>query len=121
MTKTNLPANFLLYLKNGEMKIKYDNTPSIQFYSNSNMRVINIIDFPIKLSKKTGFFKKLKEAKSLAKDLAKNNVTLEIKYQGKTVLRLGKKAKPRLSRALTMTGNIEISDMKTLLQLEKSF
>lgn len=120
MAQTNLPSNFLLSLRNGDVKINYDDNPSIRFSADSETRIIDIIDLPIKLSTRTGFLKKLKEGKTLARELKNNGVTLDVKFQGKLVLRLGKKAKPKLSKVVTLSNDIEISDVKTLLKLEKS-
>lgn len=120
MAETNLPSNFLLSLSNGNVKINCDNNPSIQFSADPETRTIDIIDLPIKLSKKTGFLKTLKEGKTLAKELKKNGITLDVKFKGKLVLRLGKNAKPKLTKVVTLSGDIEISDLKTLMKLEKS-
>ena len=59
------------------------------------------------------------DAKDLAKTLKKDGVTLDIQYKGKLVLRLGEKAKPKLSKIITMSSDIEITNIKALRSLEK--
>ena len=120
MKKNNLPANFLFYLKSGNLKISYGDNPSITFKANKDLREIDIIDLPIKLPKKFGFLKKLREAKDLAKKLKEEKTTLDIKHEGKVILRLGEKANPKFSKFATLSKNIEIKDLKRFRQLEKN-
>ena len=69
MTKSDLPANFLIYLNNGTLDIKCDDEPSINFSSKGNIRTIDIFDIPLKMSKKPGLIKQLSEAKHMARKL----------------------------------------------------
>jgi len=117
MKKNNLPANFLSYLNSGSLKISSDDEPSIVFKSDKDKRILNIIDMPIKISKKPGLIKQLTEAKELAKNLKKEKITLEIQFQGRPVLRLGEKANPKLAKIVTLSGDIEITDLKELKKL----
>lgn len=117
MKKSNLPANFLSYLEAGSLKISSDDEPSIIFKAEKDKRVLNIIDIPIKISKKPGLIKQLTEAKELAKNLKKEKVTLEVQFQGSPVLRLGEKANPKIAKIVTLSGDIEITDLKKLKKL----
>ena len=74
---------------------------------------------PVKISGKKSALKRLSDARDLAKTLKKEGVTLDIQHKGKLVLRLGEKAKPKISKIITMSGNIEITDIKALRSLEK--
>ena len=119
MKKSNLPANFLISLAKGGVEIDCNDEPAINFSSNGNIRTIDILDMPMKLSKKPGFIKQLSEAKNLAKRLNEQDVTLDVRYKGDLVLRLGEKANPKLARIVTLSKNIEISDVKKLKSLQK--
>ncbi len=119
MKKSQLPANFLLSLTNGKLNVKCNNQPSINFISKDNIRVIDIIDIPIKVSGKPGVIKQLSEAKVLAKKLKTEGVTLEIKFKGETVLKLGKDANPKLAKIVTLSSDIEITDLKKLKKLSE--
>ncbi len=117
MKHLNLSANFLTYLENGSLSISTDKKPSMNFKSIDNRRILDVIDIPIKLDKKPGLIKQLTEAKSLAKDLSKKNITFEIHLKGEPVLKLGKDAKPKLAKIVTLSNNIEITDLKKLKKL----
>ena len=121
MTKSNLQANFLISLAKGDLKIQCDDQPAINFSSTKNTRTIDILDIPIKISGKPGLIKQLSEAKSLAKKLREEKITLDVKYKGDLVLRLGEKANPKLARIVTLSKDIEISDLKKLKELGKAF
>ena len=117
--KSKLPANFLISLTNGSVKISENKKPAIEFNTKNDDRMVNIISMPVKISGKKSAIKRLGDARDLAKILKKEGVTLDIQYNGKLVLRLGEKAKPKLSKIVTLSGNIEIADIKALRSLEK--
>ena len=119
MKEIDLSANFLISLTQGKMQITTDGKPSVEFSSTRNSRIINIIDVPVKISKKPGLIKKLSQAKKLAKQLKKDDITLEIQYHGDTVLKLGKKANPKIAKIVTLSSDIEIKDLKKLNMLSK--
>ena len=118
--KNNLPTNFLSYLQNGNLKISTDDKPSIDFSVSGDLKVINIIDLPIKMARKQGIIKKISEAKELAKNMDMRGLTLEIQLQGKTVLKIGKGANPKLAKIVTLSNHIEIRDLKKLKKLSET-
>ena len=113
MKEINLPANFLTYLTGGSLRVTTDGAPSINFTSTSDSRIVDIIDIPIKISGKPGLIKQLSEAKNLKQE----GITLEVRLQGETVLKLGEKANPKLAKIVTLSGDIEITDVKKLKRL----
>ena len=117
--KSKLPANFLISLKKGSVKISENKKPAIEFSTKNDDRVVNIISIPVKISGKKSAIKRLGDARDLAKTLKKEVVTLDIQHNCKLVLRLGEKAKPNLSKIITLSGNIEIADINALRSLEK--
>ena len=117
MTNIDLPANFLISLDSGSLKVKTDDTPSINFTATKDSRIIDVLDIPIKLSGKPGLIKQLSEAKGLAKQLKQQNITLEVRLQGEPVLKLGEKANPKLAKIVTLSGDIEITDLRKLKKL----
>lgn len=119
MKKNNLSANFFSYIEKGSLSISTDGLPTVNFRSDGNLRIIDVNEIPIKLSNKPGLIKQLSEAKSLAKNLSEKDLTLEIRLKGKVVLRLGKNASPKLTKILTLSNNIEITDLKKLKELSK--
>ena len=121
MKNFDLPANFLSFLNNGSLKVTCDGNPSINFTVEGNSRIIDIIDVPIEITKRPGLIKQLSEAKGLAKNLKQENVTLEVRLQGKSVLKLGENANPKLAKIVTLSSNIEIADLRKLKKLSDVF
>ena len=117
----DLPANFLSFLQNGSLKITYNDTSSINFTTEDNSRIIDIIDIPIEITKRPGLIKQLSEAKDLAKSLKQENITLEIRLKGEPVLKLGEKANPKLAKIVTLSSDIEITDLRKLKKLSDIF
>ena len=68
-----------------------------------------------------GFLKQLSEAKELAKDLTQKKTTIEVRYKGDPVLKLGEKANPKLAKIVTLSSNIEITDLRKLKKLSDVF
>ncbi len=121
MKNFDLPANFLSFLQNGNLKITCDGTPSINFTAEDNSKIIDIIDIPIEITKRPGLIKQLSEAKDLAKNLKQENITLEVRLKGEPVLKLGEKANPKLAKIVTLSNNIEITDLRKLKKLSDIF
>ena len=121
MKNFDMPANFLSYFESGGLKVTCDGTPSVNFTTEGTSRIIDIIDIPIEITKRPGLIKQLSEAKDLAKNLKQENITLEIKLKGETVLKLGEKANPKLAKIVTLSNNIEITDLRKLKKLSDVF
>jgi len=121
MKNFDLPANFLSFLNSGGLKVTCDGAPSINFTVEGNSRIIDIIDIPIEITKRPGLIKQLSEAKDLAKNLKQENITLEIRLQGEPVLKLGERANPKLAKIVTLSSDIEITDLRKLKKLSDIF
>ena len=121
MKNFDLPANFLSYLDKGALNITCDGEPTINFHVDGSTKIIDIIDIPIEITKMPGFLKQLSEAKELAKDLRAKKTTIEVRFQGEPVLKLGEKANPKLAKIITLSNNIEITDLRKLKKLSDVF
>ena len=121
MKNFDLPANFLSYLDTGKLSVTYNDSPSINFSVDGSTKIIDIIDIPIEITKMPGFLKQLSEAKELAKDLTQKKTTIEVRLRGDTVLKLGEKANPKLAKIITLSSNIEITDLRKLKKLSDEF
>ena len=117
----DLPANFLSFLHGGSLEVTCNGEPSIKFMVEGNSRIIDILDVPIEITKKPGLIKQLSEAKDLAKNLKQENITLEVQLKGETVLKLGEQANPKLAKIVTLSSDIEITDLKKLKKLSDIF
>ena len=121
MKNFDIPANFLSFLESGGLKVTCDGSSSVNFTAEGSSRIMDIIDIPIEITKSPGLIKQLSEAKDLAKNLKQENITLEIRLQGETVLKLGEKANPKLAKIVTLSNNIEITDLRKLKKLSDVF
>ena len=121
MKNFDLPANFLSYLDNGKLSVTCNDSPAINFHVDGSTKIIDVIDIPIQITKMPGFLKQLSEAKDLAKNLAKQETTIEVRLRGDTVLKLGEKANPKLAKIVTLSSNIEITDLRKLKKLSDVF
>ena len=121
MKNFDLPANFLSYLDKGALNITCNGEPTINFHVDGSIKIIDIIDIPIEITKMPGFLKQLSEAKELAKDLTAKKTTIEVRFQGEPVLKLGEKANPKLAKIITLSNNIEITDLRKLKKLSDVF
>ena len=121
MKNFDLPANFLSYLDTGKLSITCNDSPTMNFHVDGSTKIIDIIDIPIEITKMPGFLKQLSEAKELAKDLTQKKTTIEVRFQGDTVLKLGEKANPKLVKIVTRSSNIEITNIRKLKKLSDVF
>ena len=69
--KSDLPANFLLYLRSGDLTISDGDGTAIEFTSKGDIRRINIKHLPTKIPGKMSLLKQLTEAKHIGKVLKK--------------------------------------------------
>jgi hypothetical protein len=65
-----------------------------------------------------GLFDELKSAREFAQKLTDNGVTLSFLRKGKKALTLGKDAKPRFSRLVTRSRDIQIDNIRKTAKLK---
>ena len=63
------------------------------------------------------FLKKIAYLKNIAEELKNENVTITVSYQGNRVLTLGSDAKTNLSQLITGKKEIEITNLRKLIQM----
>jgi hypothetical protein len=114
-----LLPNLLKYFKAGKIEIKENGKKSVSITSEGNRITINLIDLAFNIPHSTEILKKLSEARELADNLKENNLTLCIANKNKLVLKLGKDAKPKLSRMITKSSAVEITDLRELRKMDK--
>ncbi len=116
---TKLPVKLLKCIKNGSMEIKEDGKKSARLIAKDNKITINLIDPSFNIPTSMGILKKLSEARNLAKNLKDEKLTLCISNNNKLVMKLGKEAKPKLSKMVTLSNAVEITDLRELRRLDK--
>ena len=116
---TRLSVDLLKGIKSGTLEIKENNKESMQFVADKNTITINLIDLSFNIPVYTSILSKLSDAREFAKNLKENHLTLHIAHNGKVVMKLGKKAKPKLSRLITKSSAVEITGLRELRKLDK--
>lgn len=116
---TKLPVSLLKCIKNGSIEIKEDGKKSVKLHAKDNKITINLLAISFNIPSKIGILTKLSEARDLAKNLKDQNLTLYITNKKKIVMKLGKEAKPKLSRMITQSSAVEITDLRELRKLDK--
>ncbi|MGQ0377133.1 MAG: hypothetical protein ACT4OW_06495 [Nitrososphaerota archaeon] len=116
---TRLSVDLLKGIKSGTLEIKENNKESMQFTADKNIITINLIDLSFNIPSYTSILSKLSDAHEFAKNLKENHLTLHIAHNGKVIMKLGKKAKPKLSRLITKSSAVEITDLRELRKLDK--
>ena len=114
-----LPVELLKLVKDGSLEISENNKKSLKFSFKKNQIVVDLLDIEFNVPTTQGIFQRLSEARKFAKFLEEINLTLCISHKGKVVMKLGKDAKPKLSRLITQSGAVEITDLRELRRLDK--
>ena len=69
----------------------------------------------------TGLFDKMKTASEFGQQLSENGVTICFLRKGKEAIRIGKDAKPTLSKLITRSDDIQMSSVRELTKLKNDF
>ncbi|MFQ5941826.1 MAG: hypothetical protein ACE5KA_09045 [Nitrososphaerales archaeon] len=110
----------LQLLKSGNVEVRTNNRKSIVVTVNKNIIDLNFIDpSPFKSNKKRGILDSLEEARGLGKELAKKDLTVSLSRKDKTMIKIGKDAKPKLSRLITRSKDIQLVNLKELRRMDK--
>ncbi|MGH9998285.1 MAG: hypothetical protein ACRD90_00260 [Nitrosopumilaceae archaeon] len=115
----DLPIEILKGMKKGTLYVSEKGKKSLQMTADGNDKIIDIVDFSFNVPTTHDIFTKLSEARKFAEKLKKQNITLRISHKGKLVLKLGKEANPKLSRLITRSDAVEITDIRELRFLDK--
>jgi hypothetical protein len=70
---------------------------------------------------KLNLSKKISEAKDFARCLRNDDLTISMCYEDKEIIVLGKKAKPKLSKLIIGSNDIQIKNLRQLKRLDIEF
>lgn len=115
----DFPINLLKLVKAGSLDVSENQKRTMTFSFDKNKITVDILDLTFNISTTKGIFTRLSEASEFAKRLNEKNLTLCISHKGKIIMKLGKEAKPKLSRIITRSGAVEITDLRELRKLDK--
>lgn len=116
-----LLAKGLKTLQKGALQLNIEGQPAAKIcvVDNENRILIDLIEPTIfrMHEKEIGLFDELKRAKGFAQTLTDNGVTLSFMIRGKKAITLGKYAKPRISRLITKSRDIQIDNIRKAAKL----
>ena len=108
--------------KKGTINLDVGNEPAVKIdiIHNGNKIIVDLLQPALfkTTHDEIGFFDKLKTAKGFAHKLSQNGVTISILRKGKEAIKLGKDARPTISRVITRTSEIEIDSIRQTAKLK---
>lgn len=111
-------ASIIGHLKSGKITIREADKKSVEVSAENNNVEVNILSLPVGISA-SRVIATISAARSLAKSLDERGVTLTVSSRSKPVVRLGRNARPKLSRLVTRSGSVEVSDLRELRRLDR--
>jgi hypothetical protein len=107
--------------KEGALVISFENKPAARIAINNDTLAVDLLEPAIfKISEDdTGLFDKLKTASEFGRKLSDNGVTLSILRKGKEAVRLGKGAKPTLSKMVTRSNDVQLNSTREFAKLKE--
>ena len=108
---------------NGTIKIDAENQPAAEIDISKDKITINLLqpEFFRAPDDETGLFDKLHTSKEFGHKLTNNGLTLSILRKGKEAITLGNRAKPKLSKLITRSNDIQIDSIKEAAELRRDF
>ena len=108
---------------NGTIKIDAENQPAAEIDISKDKITINLLqpEFFRAPDDETGLFDKLHTSKEFGHKLTNNGLTLSILRKGKEAITLGNRAKPKLSKLITRSNDIQIDSIKEAAELKRDF
>lgn len=106
--------------KTGTITIDVDGEPAVKMTASGGEISVDLLRpglFRIP-EDETGLFDKLQTASELGRKLSDNGVTLRFLRRGREAVRLGKGARPTLSKLITRSDDIQMSSVKEFARLK---
>jgi hypothetical protein len=106
--------------KNGDIEIDFAGERAVKIGIENGRVGVDLLrpDFFKVSEDETGLFDKLKTATEFGRKLSENGVTLSFLRNGKEVVRLGKDASPTLSKAITRSDDVQLTNLKEFAKLK---
>jgi len=106
--------------KEGTLAISFESEPAVKIAISNGTLAIDLLEPRMfRMSEdETGLFDKLKTASEFARKLSDNGVTLSFLRKGKEAVRLGKNARPTLSKIVTGSDDIQLNSAREFAKLK---
>ncbi len=119
MADTMLPADIISMLESGTITVSEAGTRAVEVSADDHDVKVDIVSLPGAVPAASRVLTTLSEARGLARSLNERGVTLTVCSSSRPVIRLGRRAKPRMSRLLTRSGDVEVTDLRELRRLDR--
>src|SRR5919202_5635184 len=106
--------------KEGTLAISFENKPIVKIAISNGTLAVDLVEptmFRV-AEDETGLFDKLKTASEFGRKLSDNGVTLSILRKGKEAVRLGKEARPTLSKMVTRSNDVQLNSTREYAKLK---
>jgi dihydroorotase len=117
---SDLLSKALRSAKEGVLAISFENQPAVKIAISNGTLAVDLLEptiFRIP-EDETGLFDKLKTLSEFARKLSDNGVTLSFLRKDKEAVRLGKDAKPTLSKMVTGSDDIQLNSAREYAKLK---
>jgi hypothetical protein len=121
-------VELLSWLGSGAILIGIANQPMLEIKAENSKIVLNLFTSKSRgdvdgnkdneNAAKLSLNKKITEAKDFAKFLRYNDLTISMRYNGKEIMVLGKKAKPKFSKLIIGSNDIQIKNLRQIMRLD---
>jgi hypothetical protein len=114
-------SKILHHAKTGTLEISYDRQPSVKINIEGDRINVDLLRPELfKVSDdETGLFDKLKTASEFGRKLSDNDVTMSFLRKGKEVVRLGRDARPTLSKVVTRSNDLQLASLREFAKLKR--
>lgn len=112
-------ASLLKIIILGNISISDNGKKILELNFSSKEKTVNIIDFTSNVPSSSNTLKKLIQARNFAQSLNEKKITLNISHKNLIFMKLGYAARPKLSRLITKSHNIEIVNISELRRLDR--
>ncbi len=122
-------VGFFNHFRGGMIKIDIASQPTIKIRMDNNNKIIfnvlssdnSVIDSNNRsndYTSKIPLRERLSEAKDFAKCIKESNLTFSVLYENKEIIVMGKEAKPKLTKLITGSNEIQIKNIRQLKKFE---
>lgn len=110
-------------VKDGSVTIEFEGEQAAKIAVDNDNITVDLLKADVfKIPEdETGLFDKLKTASEFGHKLSDNGVTLTFLRRGKEAMRLGKDAKPTLSKVVTRSDDIQMNSIREFAKLKGDF
>lgn len=105
--------------KSGAISIDFEEKPAARITADAGDISVDLLQpRAFRMHEDTGLFDKLKTASEFGCKLSDRGVTLSFSRQGKEAVRLGKNARPILSKLVSKSDDVQISSVRQFAHLK---